>query len=65
MCNLCDPTTRDVEIRRANNLARMLETLANRYRNLANGVLVPHTDGFTQAEPLAKSVIRNLLEDWL
>lgn len=66
MCNLCGTeketrAARDFNVAFADNLER----LAAKYRDLAYGRLKPHTEEMKRVGPLAHSIIRHLVEEWV
>jgi hypothetical protein len=63
MCNLCE----NPEEARKDHLidAADLLKLAEKYRKVASGKILPHTKEMSDIGPLARRVIRLLTHDWV
>ena len=64
MCELCG-IDRKRGIERHKRIAVSLEKLAFGYNKLAYGTIKPHTDAIKPIESLARSIVRELVEDWV
>ncbi len=70
MCEACDLTDSDPEIRKKAqisliNKAEQVRALANKLSDLAYGGMKPHSEQAKLLAINAKHVIRQLVEDWL
>ena len=65
MCDLCNPETRTQAVARSKSVATALEELAQEYRALAIGSLLPHSDRAKIVAIHARGVIRALVEDYV
>lgn len=64
MCDLCGENSQ-IGRERAQALSEKLEKMAQYKRMLARGYLKPHTEDTKPIAPLAKSIIRELVEDYV
>ena len=46
-------------------ISEQLNRLVNKYDSMAQGRLIAHTKDMENVEPLARMVIRLLVEDWI
>ncbi len=66
MCDLCrGGEDREKEEKRILDLASTLKDMARVYELLANGIIKPHTKGWSENVWRAKRILRALMEDWL
>jgi hypothetical protein len=67
MCDLCSGDVKVSE--NAHNdcmvVADCLETLARYYRDMGNGVLLPHSNQAAVMGNLARSIVRELVKEWV
>ena len=66
MCQLCSEDTRASHQAALCSFAERLERMAALVRQIARGDIKVHTPEVNQkTEPLAHSIIRELVEDWM
>lgn len=65
MCNYCDDKTKELASEIDKDFAKILESVACHYKNLAYGHMRPHSDEFKAIEPKVRGIIRRLVEDWV
>jgi len=67
MCGLCSKKLeeREAEKKALYREAEDLERLASRLKAMACGQIKPHTDEAKRFTPLAHSIIRYLVDEWL
>jgi hypothetical protein len=66
MCDFCGSREeRESAGASAERMSHNLNRLAHHYMELSRGRILPHTDQIKLAQPLANSIIRRLVEDWV
>lgn len=67
MCNLCAGTEEERVAARRNNIfqAKQMEALAKAYRDMASGMLNPHGDEAKKVGNVARSLVRELVAEWV
>lgn len=65
MCRLCDEETKDDERKRMKRISEKLSILSYGYDCLSRGTLLPHTTEMKNLEPTVKTIIRELVEEWV
>lgn len=67
MCNLCAGTEEEREMARKNTIlyAEQMEALATAYRHMAAGTLKPHSDEAKKVGNVARSLVRELVAEWV
>lgn len=67
MCDLCSGTEEERNAARRKHVfyAEMMEALASDYRNFAKGEIMPHTDTASKVGDTARSLIRELVDEWV
>lgn len=61
MCELCEPGGHE----QARHTAERLRELAKDYEALAEGLIKPHTDRASKVGFAARSLVRQLVEEWV
>ena len=65
MCELCNPETQPLAIRRARRIAEELRTLAANYEQMASGHIKPHSKDIEIVGTRGRSLVRELVEEWV
>jgi hypothetical protein len=65
MCELCNPETREQELKNKRYIAGELKKLAAKYDAMADGFLEPHSEQAKIMGMTATAVIHDLVVDWL
>jgi len=67
MCNLCAGTEEERALARKEHVfyAEQMESLATAYRCMANGTLNPHSKEANKVGNVARSLIRELVAEWI
>lgn len=67
MCNLCEGTEEERAAAKRSHVfhAEQMEALATAYRHMAAGTLHPHSDEAKKVGNVARSLVRELVAEWV